>query len=64
MAIQYAPDKGEKAEDFTAERCAERRWDMAAYIADRYSNGRAYLVGDTAHVIPPIGGFGGNTGIP
>jgi putative polyketide hydroxylase len=81
MAVQYVPEQGEKAEDFTPELCAQlvrkgagrtdtkveivdiRPWEMAAYLADRYSTGRAYLVGDTAHVIPPTGGFGGNTGI-
>lgn len=81
MAIQYAPERGERAEDFTPGRCGEliqkgagrsdvraeivdvRPWDMSAFVANSYASGRAYLVGDTAHVIPPTGGFGGNTGI-
>jgi 2-polyprenyl-6-methoxyphenol hydroxylase-like FAD-dependent oxidoreductase len=40
-----------------------RPWDAAAFVADRFSDRRAFLVGDTAHVMPPTGGFGGNTGI-
>jgi putative polyketide hydroxylase len=38
-------------------------WEVAAWIADRYEDGRVFLTGDSAHVWPPYGGLNGNTGI-
>ena len=38
-------------------------WRATADIADRYGQGRIFLAGDAAHVVPPNGGFGGNTGV-
>jgi putative polyketide hydroxylase len=38
-------------------------WKTGAYVADRYRCGRVFFVGDAAHIMPPYGGFGGNTGI-
>lgn len=38
-------------------------WEVAAWTAERYRDGRVFLVGDAAHTNPPTGGFGGNTGI-
>jgi 2-polyprenyl-6-methoxyphenol hydroxylase-like FAD-dependent oxidoreductase len=40
-----------------------RAWEVSAYVADRFSSDRVFLVGDAAHTMPPTGGFGGNTGI-
>lgn len=40
-----------------------RAWQVTAYVANRFSKGRTFIVGDAAHTMPPTGGFGGNTGI-
>jgi 2-polyprenyl-6-methoxyphenol hydroxylase-like FAD-dependent oxidoreductase len=38
-------------------------WQAIADSAERYQEGRVFLAGDAAHVVPPNGGFGGNTGV-
>lgn len=38
-------------------------WTLAAQVAQRYREGRAFLVGDAAHRFPPTGGLGMNTGL-
>jgi len=38
-------------------------WLMTSKIADRYREGRIFLVGDAAHRFPPTGGLGLNTGV-
>jgi putative polyketide hydroxylase len=39
------------------------RWQAMADVADGLQDGRIFLAGDAAHVMPPYGGYGGNTGI-
>jgi 2-polyprenyl-6-methoxyphenol hydroxylase-like FAD-dependent oxidoreductase len=38
-------------------------WQGAQLVADTFRSGRVFLAGDAAHVHPPAGGFGANTGI-
>ncbi|WP_433579984.1 FAD-dependent oxidoreductase [Nocardia brasiliensis] len=36
---------------------------IGGWVADEYHCGRVFFVGDAAHVVPPTGSFGANTGI-
>ncbi|MGO1051729.1 FAD-dependent monooxygenase [Crossiella sp. CA198] len=49
--------------DLPAEVLSVLPWQSTALVADQFSTGRVFLVGDAAHVVPPTGGFGLNTGI-
>jgi putative polyketide hydroxylase len=49
--------------DARADLVDARAWDAAAYVADRFHAGRCFILGDAAHLMPPTGAFGGNSGI-
>ena len=51
------------AADFPVEIDDVQPWKGGAATATAFSTGRIFLVGDAAHIMPPTGGFGGNTGI-
>ena len=36
-------------------------WTMHLLVAERYREGRVFLVGDAAHLVPPVGALGMNS---
>lgn len=49
--------------DLDVEMISVLPWEAAVKVADHFQVGRIFLVGDAAHLMPPTGGFGGNSGI-
>lgn len=49
--------------DFDFEILSIGHWVRRRMVADRYAQGRVFIAGDAAHVMPPNGGLGMNTGI-
>lgn len=49
--------------DIDVEILATDPWQARALLADRYREGRLFIVGDAAHQNPPWGGHGFNTGV-
>jgi 2-polyprenyl-6-methoxyphenol hydroxylase-like FAD-dependent oxidoreductase len=39
------------------------KWNGRADVAEKYQAGRVFLAGDSAHCLPPYGGFNGNCGV-
>lgn len=49
--------------DLDVEITGKAPWHAAERVAERYSSGRVFLAGDSAHEMSPTGAFGSNTGI-
>ena len=49
--------------DIPAEVIDVAHWRAESNVAERMRDGRVFLAGDAAHVVPPNGGYGGNTGV-
>lgn len=49
--------------DVPIEIMSSDEWVASSLIADRYRNGRMFLIGDACHLHPPFGGYGMNMGV-
>lgn len=47
----------------TASIISSKPWTMGSLVAERYVSEKVVVIGDAAHVFPPAGGFGMNTGL-
>ncbi|NUT51797.1 MAG: FAD-dependent oxidoreductase, partial [Saccharothrix sp.] len=45
------------------DRVSDAPWEVSAQVARTVRAGRVFVVGDAAHVMPPIGAFGASTGV-
>lgn len=48
--------------DLPFEALSADQWTASSLVADKYSEGRAFLIGDACHLHPPMGGYGMNMG--
>ncbi len=62
-ADPYALIRGLVGAEIEAEVLGTDPWTARMLLVDRYRNGRIFLAGDAAHLNPPWGGHGFNTGI-
>lgn len=64
-ARQFFRDASGITEDIDIQVDSISYWSVAGFSAERLSSPRhrVFLAGDAAHVMPPTGGMGGNTGI-
>ncbi len=63
LSDPHALIRGLVGTEIDAEVLGTDPWTARMLLADRYQNGRAFLAGDAAHLNPPWGGHGFNTGI-
>ena len=63
QANPYALIHGLVGTQIDAEVLGTDPWTARMLLVDRYRNGRVFLAGDAAHLNPPWGGHGFNTGI-
>lgn len=54
---------GAVGDEVPVEFVSGRSWNMHALLAPRYGQGRVFIAGDAAHLIPNLGGFGFNLSV-